>query len=172
MSWSLPPRWTRMSTAPRAEAMSRRPRPPNSCTRSQPRQVPTPKQQHGTFAGRYPATIHAPAFPTPRAHSQTVSPLAGEPTRTQHPQLGTLASQLEAHGSKPEAQGSKLKARGSYRTSLIMTGRPSSMDRCAAIPMATERSPSSRVTFGGCSSRIASKKSRCSRKDEPSWRPW
>ncbi len=56
-------------------------------------------------------------------------------------------------------------------SSAIPIGRPSSIERWAARPMATAHIPSSTVTFGGPPERTASRKSTCSRYDEPWWRP-
>ena len=62
--------------------------------------------------------------------------------------------------------------RGAHpRTSAISTTRPSAMASWAATPIAVAINPSGRPTPAGRPDRTATRKSRCSRYDDPWWNP-
>ncbi len=75
------------------------------------------------------------------------------PVAAEHDRLSRSEVFEAVHHSNPSSSGS----------SFIITGRPVSIERCAANPMAADRSPSISVTAGAAPERIAAAKSTCSR---------
>ena len=77
----------------------------------------------------------------------------GDSVAAEHDRLAGLQAFERAHQSSPSSSG----------RSDIITGRPLSIDRWAAKPIAADLRPSIRVTAGSDPERIAAAKSTCSR---------